>query len=124
MFQFAFSFCSFLLILVFFLFHSHFCTSRNRSTFWCYFIEGNFKIFNKQSEKVYNDVFFGPVDNNIGAGPFLKEDVMSLKGLELIHEQKAEADEPAPEPSSVAVAPAARKPAAEKKMVKPKWLKM
>ncbi|KAJ9562518.1 hypothetical protein OSB04_007678 [Centaurea solstitialis] len=73
---------------------------------------------------VYFSYDLPQVDNNIGAGPFLKEDVMSLKGLELIQLQKPEPDESAPEPSSVAAAPPARKPAAEKKMVKPKWLKM
>ncbi|XP_024978647.1 plant UBX domain-containing protein 1-like [Cynara cardunculus var. scolymus] len=73
---------------------------------------------------VYFSYDLPQVDDNIGAaGPFLKEDVMSLKGLELILEQKPEPDHSAPEPS-VAAAPAARKSAAEKKMVKPKWLKM
>ncbi|KAI3501005.1 hypothetical protein L1887_36835 [Cichorium endivia] len=54
-------------------------------------------------------------DENIG--PFLKEDVMSLKGLDLIH--IPEPHQPAPEPVVTA-----QKPAGEKKMVKPKWLKM
>lgn len=57
-------------------------------------------------------------------GPFLKEDVMSLKGLELAPVQKPDPDEPALEPV-VAAAPALQKPAGEKKkIVKPKWLKM
>ncbi|KAK1441169.1 hypothetical protein QVD17_07009 [Tagetes erecta] len=56
-------------------------------------------------------------------GPFLKEDVMSLKGLELVSVQKPDPDQPAPEPVAAA-APSQQKPAGEKKMVKPKWLKM
>ncbi|KAI3761896.1 hypothetical protein L1987_52319 [Smallanthus sonchifolius] len=56
-------------------------------------------------------------------GPFLSEDVMSLKGLELTPVQKPDPDQPASEPV-VAAVPSLQKPAGEKKMVKPKWLKM
>ncbi|KAD3641103.1 hypothetical protein E3N88_30327 [Mikania micrantha] len=62
------------------------------------------------------------------SGPFLKEDVMSLKGMELIPEEvKLEVDQATTIGSVVATSPAPvqeRKPAADKKMVKPKWLKM
>ncbi|CAH1420570.1 unnamed protein product [Lactuca virosa] len=59
-------------------------------------------------------------DNTAAQGPFLKEDVMALKDLDgLIPEP----DQPAPEPAVTAPAPV-QKPAGEKKMVKPKWLKM
>nr|XP_043615473.1 plant UBX domain-containing protein 1-like isoform X2 [Erigeron canadensis] len=54
---------------------------------------------------------------------FLKDDVMSLKGLELLSVQNPVPEQPAPE-TFVAVVPPAQKPATEKKMVKPKWLKM
>lgn len=49
---------------------------------------------------------------------------MSLNGVELIPIQKPEPDQPATEPVLAATVPSPRKPAAEKKMVKPKWLKM
>lgn len=61
-------------------------------------------------------------------GPFLSEYVMALKvlNLEAITEQVSPA-EPAPEPEQAAPAPSPvvqeHKPA-EKKIVKPKWLKM
>ncbi|KAM0058300.1 putative plant UBX domain-containing protein [Helianthus debilis subsp. tardiflorus] len=62
------------------------------------------------------------------SGPFLNEDVMSLKGLELVPEEvKPEVDQATTTGSVAAAAPAMvqeRKPAADKKMVKPKWLKM
>ncbi|KAJ0447305.1 putative UBX domain, Ubiquitin-like domain superfamily [Helianthus annuus] len=62
------------------------------------------------------------------SGPFLNEDVMSLKGLELVPEEvKHEVDQATTTGSVAATAPATvqeRKPAADKKMVKPKWLKM
>lgn len=57
-------------------------------------------------------------------GPFLKEDVMSLNGLEIIPTQKPEADQPASEPVMASAVAPSRKPAGEKKMVKPKWMKM
>ncbi|KAJ0457256.1 putative UBX domain, Ubiquitin-like domain superfamily [Helianthus annuus] len=56
-------------------------------------------------------------------GAYLKDDVMSLKGLELVPVQKPDSDQPALEPV-VAAVPASQKPVGEKKMVKPKWLKM
>lgn len=63
-----------------------------------------------------------------GSGPFLKEDIMSIKGLELIaEEEKGEVNQgAATEPVAVGGSPAAqeRKPSADKKMVKPKWLRM
>lgn len=66
-------------------------------------------------------------DGAAASGPFLQEEVMSLKGLELIAEQ-AEPVQPAsegPEPVADSPSPAVqeRKPA-DKKTVKPKWLKM
>lgn len=63
-----------------------------------------------------------PQGDDSAQGPFLKEDVMSLKGLELIPEQKPEPYQLAPEPV-VAAGPPPRKPAADK-TVKPKWFKM
>lgn len=52
---------------------------------------------------------------------------MSLKGLNLVEDQgqQSEAVKSAPEPVAAAAAPAVeeRKPA-DKKLVKPKWLKM
>nr|XP_043607213.1 plant UBX domain-containing protein 1-like [Erigeron canadensis] len=62
------------------------------------------------------------------SGSFLKEDVMSLKGLELVAEQeKAEVSqatttEPVAAAAQQPVQP--RKATTDKKMVKPKWLKM
>lgn len=58
------------------------------------------------------------------SGSYLLEEVMSLKGLELPVEQ-AEPIQPAPEPVIGCSSPAVqeRKPA-DKKAVKPKWLKM
>ncbi|KAA8548188.1 hypothetical protein F0562_004551 [Nyssa sinensis] len=67
-----------------------------------------------------------PKDDDSGAvsGPYLQEEVLSLKGLKLIPEQM-EPVQPAPEPVVVNPSPAvqARKPA-DKRPVKPKWLKM
>lgn len=72
---------------------------------------------------LFDDAFLCP-DDDRAQGPFLKEDVMALKGLEVIPEQKSKLDQPAPEPI-VASAPAAQNlPVEKKKMVKPKWLKM
>lgn len=61
-------------------------------------------------------------------GPFLHEDIMSLKGLNLPDDQgqQSEPVKSMPEPvEAVAQTPAIeeRKPA-DKKLVKPKWLKM
>ncbi|KAI3666009.1 hypothetical protein L6452_44647 [Arctium lappa] len=61
------------------------------------------------------------------SGPFLKEDIMSLKGLELVtEEEKTDVKQGATEPVAAGGSPAVqeRKPAAEKKMVKPKWLRL
>lgn len=58
------------------------------------------------------------------SGPFLQEDVMSLKGLEVIAEQP-EPVQSAPEPATVIPPAVTQDPKpAEKKSVKPKWLKM
>ncbi|XP_076946657.1 plant UBX domain-containing protein 1-like [Bidens hawaiensis] len=59
-------------------------------------------------------------------GPFLKEDVLSLKGLEHVPVQQVDQvpAQPASEPVAAA-STSSQKPAVEKKkMVKPKWLKM
>ncbi|XP_054780082.1 plant UBX domain-containing protein 1-like isoform X2 [Prosopis cineraria] len=60
-------------------------------------------------------------------GPFLLEDVVSLKGLDVTndHGQQSEPVQSAPEPVEASQTPAVqeRKPA-DKKLVKPKWLKM
>uniref|UniRef100_A0A5B7BF95 Putative tether containing UBX domain for GLUT4 n=1 Tax=Davidia involucrata TaxID=16924 RepID=A0A5B7BF95_DAVIN len=63
-------------------------------------------------------------DSGAASGPFLQEEVLSLKGLELIPEQM-EPVQLAPEPvvASPSLAVQERKPA-DKKPVKPKWLKM
>ncbi|XP_065628514.1 plant UBX domain-containing protein 1 isoform X2 [Quercus suber] len=78
----------------------------------------------------------GDVDDTTDAnsGPFLQEEIMSLKGLELIIEQgqQAEPAQSAPEPVTSAPEPVTSAPSpmvqdrkpAEKKPVKPKWLKM
>ncbi|XP_071694160.1 plant UBX domain-containing protein 1 [Rutidosis leptorrhynchoides] len=67
-------------------------------------------------------------DGHITAsGPFLKDDIMSLKGLELIPEEKPEVNQNTTTEPVAAAAPQPvqeRKPTADKKMVKPKWLKM
>lgn len=74
-------------------------------------------------------MYWGPGDGGVAASsPFLKEEVLSLKGLELIAEQeKPEVNQGTAEPTAAATAPPPvqeRKPAADKKMTKPKWLKM
>ncbi|XP_024975912.1 plant UBX domain-containing protein 1-like [Cynara cardunculus var. scolymus] len=68
-------------------------------------------------------------DDHVGAasGPFLKEDIMLLKGLELVaEEEKPEVNQGATKLVAAGGSPAVqeRKPAADKKMVKPKWLRM
>ncbi|KAJ7974742.1 Plant UBX domain-containing protein 1 [Quillaja saponaria] len=73
------------------------------------------------------DVPEGEIAASDNTGPFLQEEIMSLKGLELATEQ-GQQEEPvgsAPEPVEAALPPAVqeRKPV-EKKIVKPKWLKM
>lgn len=69
-----------------------------------------------------------PGDDNATTwtGPFLRDEIISLKGLELITEQEEPVQpEPAPEPVHPAPTPVVeeRRPA-EKKPVKPKWLKL
>ncbi|XP_051120971.1 plant UBX domain-containing protein 1 [Andrographis paniculata] len=59
------------------------------------------------------------------AGPFLQEEVMSLKGLEFVAQEAEPTPEQKPEPvytSSQTLVPAAKPN--EKKNIKPKWLKM
>ncbi|WCJ20332.1 plant UBX domain-containing protein 1 [Euphorbia peplus] len=60
----------------------------------------------------------------LNSSPFLVEEIMSLKGLDMISEPE-ESVLPEPEPVRVAAPPVAResKPA-ERKVIKPKWLKM
>jgi tether containing UBX domain for GLUT4 len=69
----------------------------------------------------------GDDTTDANSGPFLQQEIMSLKGLELIieQEQQAEPAQSAPEPEQAAPSPVVqeRKPS-EKKPVKPKWLKM
>ncbi|XP_050382519.1 plant UBX domain-containing protein 1 [Argentina anserina] len=61
---------------------------------------------------------------DVKSGPFLHKEIMSLKGLELVKEY-AEPVQPAPEPRQEAPPPVIQeKKPAEKKSVKPKWLKM
>ncbi|KAL2523248.1 Plant UBX domain-containing protein 1 [Forsythia ovata] len=66
-------------------------------------------------------------DDSAPSGPFLQEDVMSLLGLEFVQEQAETTQQPQPESepaiSSPSVVPEV-KPAADKKKIKPKWLKM
>lgn len=61
------------------------------------------------------------------SGPFLQEEIMALKDLELCIEKNREAEpvQPSPEPVPAAPSPVVQeqKPS-EKKTVKPKWLKM
>lgn len=60
----------------------------------------------------------------VNYGPFLQEEIVSLKGLDVIPEQ-AEPVQSAPEPVTAASAPVPQEPKpAEKKPIKPKWLKM
>jgi tether containing UBX domain for GLUT4 len=61
---------------------------------------------------------------DVKSGPFLQEEIMSLKGLELVKEH-AEPVQTAPEAIQLAPPPVVQenKPA-EKKPVKPKWLKL
>ncbi|GMN42669.1 hypothetical protein TIFTF001_011881 [Ficus carica] len=72
------------------------------------------------------DIPKGNDDAAAKSGPFLQDEIMSLKGLELISEQ-AEPVQPAPAPEPVVSVPTPvveeRKPA-EKKPIKPKWLKL
>ncbi|KAI5651135.1 hypothetical protein M9H77_37140 [Catharanthus roseus] len=68
-------------------------------------------------------------DGNAMSGPYLKEEVMSLQGLEFITEEKVAAQAAAPEPepivsSSTGSAPAPPENKSDKKNIKPKWLKL
>lgn len=63
----------------------------------------------------------------VNSGPFLKEEIMSLKGLELImeHQEPSQAQAPTPDPVTQAPTPVVEeKKPADKKAVKPKWLKL
>ncbi|CAN0924637.1 Plant UBX domain-containing protein 1 [Linum grandiflorum] len=66
-----------------------------------------------------------PKDEAVTSGPYLQEEIMSLKGLEVIPEP-AEPVHTAPEPATTEPAaappPQGRKPA-DRKLVKPKWMK-
>ncbi|KAM7512554.1 hypothetical protein LguiB_011429 [Lonicera macranthoides] len=64
-------------------------------------------------------------DEGASSGPFLQEEILSLKGLEIVPEQ-VEPAQPPPEPVAANASPVVqeRKPASDKKPVKPKWLKM
>lgn len=66
-----------------------------------------------------------PKEDEANSGPFLHEDVMSLKGLELGPEPSKEAIQPESEAVTSNPPPVAqeRKPT-DKKAIKPKWLKM
>lgn len=66
-----------------------------------------------------------PKDDAANSGPFLQEDVMSLKGLDIVPEPTKEPTESTSEAATVNVPPVVpeRKPA-DKKAIKPKWLKM
>lgn len=66
-------------------------------------------------------------DGSAPSGSFLQEDVMSLLGLEFVKEQAGTTQQSQPEPESVISSSSAVpevKPAADKKKIKPKWLKM
>lgn len=72
----------------------------------------------------------GPSDDDCtdaDSGPFLQEEIMALKDLELCIENNREAEpvQPSPEPVPAAPSPVVQeqKPSG-KKTVKPKWLKM
>ncbi|KAJ8767829.1 hypothetical protein K2173_020769 [Erythroxylum novogranatense] len=65
-------------------------------------------------------------DIAIKSGPFLHEEIMSLKGLDVICEPREPVQsEPEPEPVIQVPAPVPQEPkSAGKKSIKPKWLKM
>ncbi|XP_061988730.1 plant UBX domain-containing protein 1 [Rosa rugosa] len=70
------------------------------------------------------DIPKGDDTADVKSGPFLHDEIMSLKGLELVKEH-AEPVQTAPEPIHEAPPPVVQeKKPAEKKSVKPKWLKM
>ncbi|CAA3005492.1 plant UBX domain-containing 1 [Olea europaea subsp. europaea] len=63
-------------------------------------------------------------DGSAPSSPFLREDVLSMLGLEFVKEQvETSQQEPEPPISISSVVPEV-KPAADKKKIKPKWLKM
>ncbi|XP_074309588.1 plant UBX domain-containing protein 1 isoform X2 [Silene latifolia] len=65
-----------------------------------------------------------PRDDPAYSSPFLREDVMSLNGLELVSESTKEPIEAASETVPAIPPPAAERKPADKKAIKPKWLKM
>ncbi|KAL9686155.1 hypothetical protein QQ045_023610 [Rhodiola kirilowii] len=71
------------------------------------------------------DASIGDIPEAAASGPYLKEHILSLKDLVHIPEPAKPGDEPVPEPVTTASEPVppSRKPA-DKKSVKPKWLKM
>uniref|UniRef100_A0A2P2KDT1 Plant UBX domain-containing protein 1 isoform X1 n=1 Tax=Rhizophora mucronata TaxID=61149 RepID=A0A2P2KDT1_RHIMU len=72
------------------------------------------------------DIQNGDDAEAINSGPFLQEEIMALKGLDLISEQAEpiqSAPEPAPQVAVPSPVPQEPKPA-ERKSIKPKWLKM
>ncbi|PRQ54135.1 hypothetical protein RchiOBHm_Chr2g0174181 [Rosa chinensis] len=70
------------------------------------------------------DIPKGDDTTDVKSGPFLHDEIMSLKGQELVKEH-AEPVQTAPEPIHEAPPPVVQeKKPAEKKSVKPKWLKM
>ncbi|KAL3655403.1 Plant UBX domain-containing protein 1 [Castilleja foliolosa] len=58
------------------------------------------------------------------AGCFLQEDDMSLQGLEFIAQQSEPVSQPAPEPVTTGPSVVPERKPADKKNIKPKWLKM
>ncbi|KAF2316474.1 hypothetical protein GH714_041815 [Hevea brasiliensis] len=61
----------------------------------------------------------------LSSGPFLQEEIMSLKGWELISEPAEPVQSAGPEPVTVAPSPVPQESkSAGKKPIKPKWLKM
>ncbi|KAL3624311.1 Plant UBX domain-containing protein 1 [Castilleja foliolosa] len=59
------------------------------------------------------------------AGPFLQDDVMSLRGLEFAAEQPGPAPQPAPELATTGPSVVVHEQkTTDKKIIKPKWLKM
>ncbi|TKY63138.1 Plant UBX domain-containing protein 1 [Spatholobus suberectus] len=95
------------------------------------------KVINDMSQDFYNAgfcpgaiVYFSynvPKGDSTHTGPYLQEEILSLKDLNIANDQgqQSEPVQSAPEPAAATQAPSVeeRKPA-EKKLVKPKWLKM
>ncbi|KAM7278215.1 hypothetical protein ACFE04_005349 [Oxalis oulophora] len=68
-----------------------------------------------------------PKDDDANSGPFLQNEIMSLKGLEITEEQVAQPDQSAAEPAETDLKPlpALQQPkSAGKKPAKPSWFKM